>query len=174
VNLNKYWSHFDVDEPILQEQRIIFDPENLIQLHLSLVEKHLEQKDVSHLNQSQIKKRTKGLQILKKYWEEKTFPKNTRHSGQIIPYFIDDFNTACAVGHILRETGGNQLAQQIQLENNYAYIEDMDYPELLAWAKEYGFEEKELRWIQPQYGSICSDGYFEDFEFYTPNQGIAN
>ena len=125
----------------------------LIQLHLRLVTQHLGSKNMTHLTLSQQQKRKQGLIILKDYWQKKVFPKNTHHPGQVIPYFIDDFNTACAVGHILRETGGNEFAKRIQQENNYAYIEDMNYPELLEWATEYGFEEMELRWIQPAYSS---------------------
>ena len=169
--LNKYWQCFSVDDPILDEKKFIEDHEDLIQIHLQLVEQHLGAKPVEHLTPNQQEKRRKGLTLLKDYWEAKVFPKNTHHPGQIIPYFIDDFNTACAVGHVLRETGGVELAQRIQQENNYAYIEDMDYPELLAWATEFGFEEMELRWIQPSYSFFCPtvDGdYNSDFsEFNT-------
>lgn len=158
--LNKYWQAVDIQNPILQKRTLISDWENLIQLHLELVENHLRNKDVSYLSLDQQEKRLAGLDILKDYWQEGRFPQNTQHPNQIIPYFIDDFNTACAVGHILRETGGNELAEKIKRENNYAYIEDMEYGELLEWAEEFGFEEEELRWIQPGY--FCIDEEFVD------------
>jgi len=153
VDLNKYWADQEVDFDIL-EQRICFEKHtDLIQLHLSLVEQHLRQKDVSDLSLGQQLKRKLGLNILRAYWKEGRFPINNHHPGQVVPYFIDDFGTACAVGHIVRETGFEDFAKKVQRENNYAYIEDMDYPELTAWAGEYGFEEEELRWVQPSYGS---------------------
>jgi len=168
LTLNKYWECAEVNDPILNEHRIYDNWEDLIQLHLKLVDKQLRQKDISHLSVAQQQKRRQGLDILNAYWKAKKFPQNTHHQNKIIPYFIDDFNTACAVGHVLRETGGIALVEQIQQENNYAYLEEMDYAELLDWGTEYGFTEEELRWIQPAYSAPCFPQealpYEEDFE----------
>ena len=173
VQLNKYWDCFEVGDPILNEIKSFDDWEDLIQLHLQLVEKHLRLKKVGHLSIEQQQKRLQGLDILNTYWQRKQFPQNTHHSGQIIPYFIDDNNTACAVGHVLRETGGGELAERIQQEQNYAFLEDMKYEELLVWADEFGFEEMELRWVQPSYSAPCFPQtplpYEDDFESYTLN-----
>jgi hypothetical protein len=153
--LNKYWLKNKLDNPILNEYRCIVDHEELIKLHLMLVESHLRTSNTNHLTIDQKINRRLGLNILKDYWQNGVFPKNTHHPGQTIPYFIDIHNTACAVGHILRETGGNELAERIRSENNNAYIEDMRYPKLLEWATKYGFDEMELRWIQPGYNPPC-------------------
>jgi hypothetical protein len=151
-DLNKYWKSFEINDPILQK-RICFEKHtDLIQLHLSLVEKHLRSKEVTHLSIAQKIKRNIGLNILKDYWQSGKFPINNHHPEQVIPYFIDDFNTACAVGHIVRETGFGEFTEKVRRENNYAYIEDLDYPELTSWANDFGFDEMELRWIQPGYG----------------------
>jgi len=178
VTLNKYWECNEVNNPILLETKYFKDWEDLIQLHLQLVEEHLRTKEMSHLAFEQQQKRKKGLDILNAYWKGKQFPQNIHHSGQIVPYFIDDFNTACAVGHVLRETGSVTLAERIQQENNYAYLEDMPYDELLTWATEYGFEEEELRWIQPTYSAPCFPQealpYEEDFEDYSSSLSFSN
>ena len=178
VQLNKYWECFEGNDPMLNENKTFDDWEELIQLHLQLIEKQLRQKDIRHLSLEQQQKRLHGLDILNAYWKAKKFPQNTHHSGQVIPYFIDDFNTACAVGHVLRETGGTALAERIKHGNNYAYLEDMDYVELLEWGKEYGFEEEELRWIQPSYSSPCFPQealpYEEDFEGYSMSSSFSN
>lgn len=177
-NLNKYWECFEVDDPILSETKFFNNWEDLIQLHLQLVEKKLRKKDVNDLSFSQRQKRSKGLDILSAYWKAKKFPQNTHHSGKVIPYFIDDFNTACAVGHVLRETGGTALAKRIQQENNYAYLEDVNFPELLEWGKESGFTEEELRWIQPSYSAPCFPQealpYEEDFQNYSAFSSFSN
>lgn len=39
----------------------------------------------------------------------------------------------------------------IVAETNYAYVREMEYPELFAWANEYGFSVDELAWIQRGY-----------------------
>jgi hypothetical protein len=170
--LNKYWRHHEVAAPILRK-RICFDEHtDLIQLHLRLVEEFLREQPMNELTAEQRTKRQEGLDILRTYWQAGKFPINNHHPGQIVPYFIDDFGTACAVGHIVRETGYEAFAEKVQQENNYAYIEDMDYPELTVWAEAYGFDEMELRWIQPGYFNPCPTVYgsfVQDFQgFSTP------
>ncbi len=157
--LNKLWCEKSADG-IMEEVLLGFGelPDNhteLIQAHLMLVEQNLRAQSTTHLTAKQLQNRQEGLDILRQYWKDGQFPRNTQHNV-LTPYFIDDFNTACAVGHVLRETGGQSLAEQIAQENNYAFIEDMDYPELLVWAGEMGFEVDELRWIQPTYAPPIS------------------
>lgn len=149
-SLNKYWEYQHVDQSSLDQDYQFVNHESLIQLHLQLVEKTLRAKNVNHLTPQQQANRKKGLDILQAYWKKGKFPFNNK-INYIQPVFIDDFNTACAVGHILRESGGETLAQQIAEENNLAFLEDMNYPELATWANKLGFTEQELRWIQPAY-----------------------
>lgn len=150
--LNKYWEGRSISNPQLLQRKCFDSHADLIQLHLKLVEEDLRCNMPETLSSEQRLKRKAGLDLLRQYWQAKQFPINNNHPGQVVPYFIDDFGTACAVGHLVRETGFETFAQRVQAENNYAYIEDMDYPELREWAAEYGFSEVELRWIQPSYG----------------------
>jgi len=153
--LNKYWQNHNLDLPALQEEMSFESERELIQIHLQLVEQHLRTVDVADLTDAQKANRTEGLDILKTYHEKGIFPINTRHE-YTIPYFIDDFNTACAVGHILRESGGVTLATEIANTVNYAYIEEMPYDkELGQWAEEMGFSTQELKWIQPAYSPVA-------------------
>ena len=149
--LNKYWDVNEVASDILCEELEFSSHTDLIQLHLHLVEKTLRAKNTDHLTPSQKASREEGLDILNNYWQQKQFPINTRHSYQR-PYFIDDYNTACAVGHIMRESGAVDLAHHIAEQDNYAYLEDMNFPEVGEWALAMGFEVEELKWIQPAYG----------------------
>ena len=138
--------------PLPDETTQIKTDQALIQLHLSLVETALRSKNVAYLSTDQKKKRNEGLDILHAYWQTGIFPVNLYHSERT-PYFIDHLGTACAVGHILIETGYCDFAKQIHTENNYGYIFDLEkqYPFLKEWAFIHGFAMDELAWIQPSY-----------------------
>jgi len=150
TELNQQWAQIQVEHPVFNSEINIQKHEYLIQLHLSLVEKYLRNNPPKNLTEKQIKNRIQGLDILKDYWQKGVFPQNLYHS-QTIPYFIDDFNTACAVGHILRESGGAELAHRIAKEMNNAYLKDMAFDDLPLWAEKMGFSLFELKWIQPSY-----------------------
>lgn len=169
--LNKYWVSQESYQNLLSQKVYFQDHEDLIQLHLRLVESHLRQKDVSHLSSSQQKNRKEALQVLRQYWQKKQFPKNTRHST-ITPYFIDDFNTACAVGHLMRESGATEQAHFIAQTMNNAYIDDMPLEELQQWAEKMGFEVDELKWIQPSYGIFADIDAENDADCGTRNGSI--
>ena len=148
--LNKYWVQHPIADVALQQSYEFADHEALIRYHLMNVEYVLRHHAASNLSAEQKNNRTKALNILHDYWMAGVFPKNTHHSITI-PYFIDDFNTACAVGHLIRETGYETVACKIADEMNYAYIEQMPYKELPIWANKMGFTVDELKWIQPAY-----------------------
>lgn len=151
AGVNKEWLK-TASEPSLQRHTTFSTDEALIQYHLQQVEARLRGANTNALSASQRANRAMCLDYLHSYWQTGVFPKNTRHSIRT-PYFIDDFGTYCAVGHLLQQSGYEQFAQRIHDENNYAYIHEMDYPELLAWADEYGFSVDELAWIQPAYST---------------------
>ena len=149
-NLNKYWQQHDEYKSLLSDKTEFDSDRALIQTHLSLVEDHLRNNYDLNLTEAQLSKRNEGLDILNAYWNNGVFPINTKHN-YTIPYFIDDYNTACAVGHIMRESGAVEIVNLVKELDNYAYIENMNFPELGEWAKEYGFTVEELKWIQPAY-----------------------
>gem|GEM_PF-6831824 len=150
VQLNKHWASKQNDFPNLQTPQKFDTHTDLISFHLGLVENELRENPPKNLTEKQIANREKGLDILEIYQQAGKFPVNNHHS-YTLPYFIDDFNTACAVGHIIRESGSADLAHKIAKEANYAFIENMHFPELPKWAKEMGFTVEELKWIQPTY-----------------------
>lgn len=148
--LNSYWHNNPSTDPYLQQMMTFSDHEKLIRLHLMTIENTLKNRDVSHLNAQQRANRANCLTILNQYWQAGLFPKNTNHTTTI-PYFIDVNNTACAVGHLIRETGYEELACRIANEMNNAYIFQMPYAEIPQWADKMGFTLNELKWIQPAY-----------------------
>lgn len=156
--VNKEWLTKDWDNPILSEQLVFHSDEAVIQTHLFLVEQYLRSHTPADLTSVQMTKRGAVLDILKSYAGRGLFPKNTHHDHRQ-PYFIDEFGTACAVGYLIIETGHEDLAQRVSKEMNYVYIREIPYPELLDWAKEYGFTVDELAWIQPAYSTPATYPY---------------
>lgn len=149
-SLNKYWKQHPAFTKELNEPRFYANHEALIKYHLQMAEYYLRQNPPARLSPAQQQNRLHCLQILHNYGQAGIFPKNTHHTFTI-PYFIDDYNTACAVGHLIRETGYEDLACRIANEMNYAYLEQMPYPEIAQWATLMGFDVAELKWIQPAY-----------------------
>jgi len=154
VKLNKYWKGVPENEKIASSITVA-DDKSLIQFHLNFVIDSLSRVELKDYNDNQIKNRQKLLKVLKTYSNDGVFPKNTYHSKRT-PYFIDDFGTACAVGYLIIHSGHSGLAKRISQESNYDYLEDMNFPEIELWAKDYGFTLNELMWIQPGYGPPCA------------------
>lgn len=118
-----------------------------ISRHLQLVEFALRNKKTDLTNNSH---RTALLELLNQYWNRGLYPINLYHKERT-PYFIDHKSTACAVGYLIQKSGHEDFAARVAKENNYAYIFDMQYPELDTWAATHGFSKQELAWIQPGY-----------------------
>lgn len=156
ISINNEWTkQKDIPTHLMTIPIKFNSDEERIQLHLKLVEKTLKARSSDDLTIQQFANRQKNLQSLMSYWKENKFPINTRHSHRQ-PYFIDDFGTACAVGHLLLTSGEEDLAHHISDVQNYAYIHELHYPELMAWASENGFTKDELAWIQPAYDEeVC-------------------
>lgn len=165
VAINKEWKtqEHQIDQLLKMDMSFQSDDDR-IQMHLTLVEMVLSNR-TTDLSPQINEHRQKNLRSLTKYYAEGQFPKNTYHDDRQ-PYFIDAFGTACAVGHLLQTSGQETLAKRISLEQNYAYIRELQYPELSNWAVENGFETNELAWIQPSYNPnagyeecLLFDGY---------------
>ena len=160
LTVNKYWAEQETTKS-LKETYSSLKSTQLIQTHLLLVEKKLRNESTSHLTIHQARKRAKALNDLKKYALKGTFPINLHHSVAT-PYFIDDYGTNCAVGQLIFDSDHKALALKIKAANNFAYIEEMNFPSLNQWASEHGFTKKELMWIQPGYGPACAEGEIKD------------
>lgn len=148
--VNKEWSHQMTPKGHLVEIAFFDNDVDRIQKHLQLVEQELRSRPTAHLSADQASKRLQMLDQLQRYWMEGKFPINNHHAIRI-PYFIDDFGTACAVGHLLIESGFEEVAQTIHTKMNQAYVHEIPYKELPAWAASHGFTVSELAWIQPGY-----------------------
>lgn len=156
LELNKYWKAVS-NEAYFSAEINQFSEKELIKFHLLSVVDSLKKVDVRQFNHKQIENRNLLLERLSFYADRQLFPRNTYH-WERTPYFIDSYGTACAVGYLIIESGNHDLATKISHEMNYAYLEDMPFPEIVEWAQAHGFFVDELKWIQPGYGPQCQPG----------------
>lgn len=161
LEINPQWEHqADVHAEFFSDLNLDnFDEVELVQFHLSNVEKVLRLRPVDHLSEDQINHRLAMLDELRAYWKAGVFPQNIYHE-QRTPYFIDHLGTHCAVGQLVKVSGYANVAQDIAQSNNYIKVHDIKDERLSTWANTYGFEVDELAWIQPQYGGeVCEDAH---------------
>ncbi len=150
AGINRYW----LQQPDVRQERLPRYEERTdkewIRLHLSLVEQTLRRRSVARLSAQQQQHRAAALDHLHQYWMAGNFPLNEQYSYRT-PIFIDDHDNFCAVGYLVKATGYEKVSRMIADRTNLAYVADMRYPELDAWAQAYGFTKEELAWIQPTY-----------------------
>ncbi|MFA6150958.1 MAG: T9SS type A sorting domain-containing protein [Chitinophagaceae bacterium] len=150
VEVNKCWTE---QQDVLVSSVPLYDQKtehDWIGIHLALVEQKLRERNIKALNGNQQAKRLHCLDILHRYWQEGNFPVNEDYNFRT-PIFIDRHNNFCAVGFLMKETGNEAVCRKIAAQTNLAYVKEMKYPELVAWASENGFTIDELAWIQPGY-----------------------
>ena len=86
------------------------------------------------------------------YIAKGTTPKN-EHLPWRTPVFIDDEGTICAVGYLIEQSAGRDVAEKIAKSHRYSYIEEIAkaMPEVQQWVADSGFTLEELGSIQPGY-----------------------
>ncbi len=152
VSVNKTWQYqMDIEPSLKNTMAIERNEQQLVQHHLEEVEKLLRSRDTKNLSTTQKENRNKILNILHGYRVAGNFPKNTNHQNRQ-PYFIDEFNTFCAVGYLMKETGEEAMARDISKNQNYYYLADISHPHLMKWVSTTGLSLTELALIQPGYG----------------------
>ncbi|MEQ9498042.1 MAG: hypothetical protein RIT81_14320 [Deltaproteobacteria bacterium] len=132
--------------------------EERIVVHLAYVEAKLRSRDTSTLTPAQRKRRAHLLDVLATYRSDGVFPRRgvDGYVGRR-PRFIDDRGVHCAVGHLIKASGHAALARSIDEDFEYAYVAQMDAPELLDWARAHGFTVEELAMIQPGYSPVPTE-----------------
>jgi hypothetical protein len=122
-----------------------------IQRHLAKVEAELRAAPTDHLSPALKAERLRNLDRLRAYRLAGEFPHNTDFVGQRVPYFIDDDDRACAVGHLVIESGATELAARVRADENNALLGDMRTDGLLEWVQRSGLTAQECAKIQPAY-----------------------
>lgn len=154
------WTHIN---PVLGDQSFLLKygtlpndctPDQLrIAAHLEYAEFVLRSKDVNGMSPEQIAKRTHLLDLLHDYWTRGIFPKNEDETDERRPCFIDREGTICAVGYLVEQTAGRDIAELINERFMYNEILEMNDPLVLNWIEACGLTREECAMIQPGYGS---------------------
>ena len=152
LSVNADWQNQpDVPVQLQTEAAKTLNEQQLVQLHLSEVEKLLRSRSVGALAQQQRVNRIKNLDVLHEYLLAGIFPVNTGHYNRQ-PYFIDDNNNYCAVGYLMKQSGADDMARDIHRTQNFSYLKDIHHDKLLNWVQQSGLTMDELALIQPGYG----------------------
>ena len=124
-----------------------------IQLHLEYVDKVLRDAPTEHLSTSQKKRRENIIEKLREYRLNGEFPQHNTASAsrKTQPRFIDHEGTFCAIGQLMVETGDKELAERINDEYEYEYVENIRSAELVQWASSHGLSVRDCAMIQPAY-----------------------
>ena len=134
-----------------------------LQAHFAQVDRELAARDVSHLTPDQQHARATHIARLRAYAATGVFPKNTRHPGAYVPYFVDDSGTRCAMGFLIEQSGHGDVVARVNARLNYAYIAEIALdpelgPQLHAWLDANGLALSEAARIQPAYGPCGQPG----------------
>jgi len=122
-----------------------------IQAHLAYVENLLRQKDVSSLPSKLQQRRTHLLDLLHDYWTRGVFPRNYDYKAERKPCFIDKDGTICAVGYLVEQTAGREVAEAVNLKHKYHLVMEMNDEVVDDWINNSGLTKEECAMIQPSY-----------------------
>lgn len=122
-----------------------------IQTHLEYAYQLLQARDISYLTPERREKRNFLLQQLRDYITAGIYPSNEAYPGVSRPCFIDGDGRICAVGYLVEQSAGRELAEAINREAQYELLQNMDIDALDAWVEESGLALSELALIQPTY-----------------------
>ncbi len=123
-----------------------------IQTHLSYVDELLRSAATGNLTSSQKANRELILELLTNYRSQGVFPVNSAYPGERKPCFIDDIGNICAVGYLIEQTKGREMAEDINAKHQYDFLLEMNEPAINQWAAEFGLTPEECAMIQPTYG----------------------
>ncbi len=151
VGVNSEWSRYISESGKYSKVVSFTEEKDLLRVHFSTVIRELKKRKTEHLSDVQKKNRKTHLRILSKYARAGNFPVNYDYSCNK-PCFIDEDGGICAVGQLLIESGKKEFAYFIASNTKYAFIREMNYPELNEWQEGSGFTMEEIALIQPSYG----------------------
>lgn len=148
------------------------DNELRIKTHLEYAENLLRNKDVTHLTPQLQRNRKLMLDLLHDYWTNGIFPKNYDYTDQRKPCFIDKDGTICAVGYLVEQTAGRDIAEQINTKFKYSEVLAMDDEMVDNWIAQSGLTKEECATIQPSYGNPIY--YYYNNNYISPTYGITS
>ena len=95
--------------------------------------------------------RYRQIGVLREYASRGRFPRNDREDGTSTPIFVDESDTACAVGYLMRQDGRAEDVLQIAKSQNRVYVPDVRDGPVVDWVASSGLILEEAAVIQPTY-----------------------
>lgn len=165
---NPYWEQYRAALDGI-EAKPIHNDVDYVRAHLAAVLGVLSDSPTGQLTDEQRASREELMAVLANYAREGRFPINYyRHER--IPVFIDQHDTHCAVGHLMRHTGQEAMALRIAASNNYAWVREIEDPGLAAWQAASGFSLEELKLIQGAYDFYIQDAFLLPDKYEVPQK----
>jgi hypothetical protein len=127
------------------------DPDLRVRTHLAFVHALLSTRDTSTMLAQLRDARRQNLARLREYIDAGIFPRNKLYRDQNRPCFIDDDGRICAVGYLVEQSAGRDTAERINARFQYAFVSEMEAPEVDQWIETSGLSRLELSLIQPCY-----------------------
>ena len=127
------------------------DPDLRVRTHLGFVHALLSRRNVSDLPVELREARRYNLAQLREYIDAGQYPRNHLYPDENHPCFIDRDGRICAVGYLVEQTAGRQLAEQVNAEFQSEFLWRIRLPELDRWVARSGLSLLELSMIQPCY-----------------------
>lgn len=140
-----------------------------VQAHLAEVLGVLSLAPTSQLSADQLRSRRELIAVLADYARQGRFPINY-YRQERIPVFIDEHDTYCAVGYLMRHTGEEAMARRIAARNNYAWVREIEEPGLAAWQQASGFSLDELKLIQGAYDFYLENAFLLPDKYEVPQK----
>lgn len=128
-----------------------------IKTHLEYVEQKLRARKPD-LTAEQLANRERMLDLLHEYRIAGQFPRNYDYEGNR-PCFIDKDGNICAVGYLVEQTVGREVAEQINAKYKYEYLLNMQDETLENWIAGSGLTKEECAMIQPSYPTVETHTY---------------
>ncbi len=145
-----------------------------IKIHLDYVESILRNRPVEHLSALQKKNRTRYLDLLASYSAAGEFPYNDGHPDNRRPAFISDDGNICAVGFLVEQSLGRDVAEKVNDSFKYSFIPEIDHTAFHEWVDRSGFTLEELAMIQPMYGTIIHEVVKENRNNISLSYGLGS
>jgi hypothetical protein len=117
-------------------------------LRLQYIESMLRNRDVSDMPAELRAERMRNLDRLRDYWTRGEYPVNYENPTAWEPCFIDAKGAICAVGYLVEQSAGREVAEKINSQYQYATIKEIDAPVLEQWIARSGLTKAEVVTIQ--------------------------
>jgi len=149
LEVNAEWSNHLSQDAVYLEAVNFRDENERISRHLLEVCDLIDERTKTYSTDKAEIRNTLMAQ-LRVYANTGKFPINTNDDHRI-PYFIDVYGTACAVGHLMLSNGFEAEAMLVNEEINTAYIREIPNEWLSEWMNYSALTLDELALIQPSY-----------------------